>query len=137
TVVSGEEAAVLAREAPQARVEVLSNLHEVAGAGLPCAQRRDLLFVGGFRHPPNTDAVLWFCNEVFPLVRARLPGVRFHCIGDAPPPAIQALAGHEGVEVHGHVPDLAPWLDGCRIALAPLRVGAGVKGKINLSMAHG
>lgn len=137
TVVSVDEAAVLAREAPSARVEVLSNLHDVAGAGLPCAQRRDLLFVGGFRHPPNTDAVLWFCDEVFPRVRARLPDLRFHCIGDGPPPQIQALAQRDGIVVHGHVPDLAPWLDGCRIAVAPLRVGAGVKGKINLSMAHG
>ena len=137
TVVSPDEAAVLAREAPDARVEVLSNVHTLAGAGLPFAQRRDLVFVGGFRHPPNTDGVRWFCEEVFPLVRARLPDVRFHCIGDGPPPEIQALAQREGVIVHGHVPDIAPYMDGCRIAVAPLRYGAGVKGKINLSMAHG
>ena len=137
TVVSADEAAVLAREAPGARVELLSNVHEIAGAGLPFAQRRDLVFVGGFRHPPNADGVRWFCEAVFPAVRARLPGVRFHCIGDGPPPEIQALSRREGVQVHGHVPDLAPYMDGCRIALAPLRYGAGVKGKINLSMAHG
>ena len=137
TVVSADEGAVLAREAPGARVEVLSNVHEVAGAGLPFAQRRDLVFVGGFRHPPNADGVRWFCEAVFPKVRARLPEVRFHCIGDGPPPEILALARQDGVLVHGHVPDLVPYMDGCRIAVAPLRVGAGVKGKINLSMAHG
>ena len=137
TVVSADEAAVLACEAPDARVEVLSNVHEIAGAGLPFAQRRDLVFVGGFRHPPNADGVRWFCEAVFPQVRARLPGVRFHCIGDGPPPEIQALSQQDGVLVHGHVPDLAPYMDGGRIALAPLRYGAGVKGKINLSMAHG
>ncbi len=137
TVVSPVEAAALAGEAPGARVELLSNVHEVAGTGLPFAQRSDLVFVGGFRHPPNADAVRWFCNEVFGSVRARLPGVKLHCIGVDPPPDIQALAGQEGVLVHGHVPDLEPYMDGCRIAVAPLRVGAGVKGKINLSMAHG
>jgi glycosyltransferase involved in cell wall biosynthesis len=42
-----------------------------------------------------------------------------------------------GVVVHGHVPDIGPYMDGCRIGLAPLRYGAGVKGKVNLSMAHG
>lgn len=137
TVVSADEAGVLTRELPEARVEVLSNVHDIRGAGLPFAQRRDLVFVGGFRHPPNADAVTWFCEAVFPQVRERIPGVRFHCIGDGPPPEIQALARQEGVLVHGYVADLAPYMDGCRIAVAPLRVGAGVKGKINLSMAHG
>src|SRR5690606_6713528 len=96
-VVSAEEADLLASEVPDARVEVLSNVHQVAGAGLPFGQRRDLVFVGGFGHPPNADAVKWFCEEVFPLVRERLPDVRFHCIGVNPPPAIQALAHRDGV----------------------------------------
>ena len=136
-VVSPAEAEVLGRDAPDARVEVLSNLHEIAGAGLPFAQRHDLVFVGGFRHPPNADAVIWFVREVFPSIRARLPGVRFHCIGGDVSAAVGALAGVDGVVVHGHVPDIVPYMDGCRIAVAPLRFGAGVKGKVNLSMAHG
>jgi GT2 family glycosyltransferase/glycosyltransferase involved in cell wall biosynthesis len=136
-VVSEAERALLSRDAPQARVEVLSNLHRVAGPGLPFARRKDLVFVGGFRHPPNTDAVAWFADAVFPLIRARLPDVRFHCIGSDATPAIQALGERDGIDVHGHVPDIDPFMDGCRIAVAPLRYGAGVKGKINLSMAHG
>src|SRR5690606_13602205 len=136
-VVSEAERDLLARDAPSARVEVLSNLHRVAGPGKPFAQRRDLVFVGGFRHPPNVDAVRWFVEAVFPLVRARLPGARFHCIGGDLVEEIRALSGHEGVTVHGHVPDIVPYMDGCRVALAPLRYGAGVKGKVNLSMAHG
>jgi GT2 family glycosyltransferase len=136
-VVSEAERALLARDAPTAHVEVLSNLHHVAGPGAPFAQRRDLVFVGGFRHPPNVDAVRWFVEAVFPRVRARLPGVRFHCIGGDVVDAVAALGAHEGVLVHGHVPDIAPYMDGCRVALAPLRYGAGVKGKVNLSMAHG
>ncbi|MEO5566246.1 MAG: glycosyltransferase [Luteimonas sp.] len=136
-VVSAPEKALLARDAPDARVEVLSNLHEVAGPGLPFAQRQDLVFVGGFRHPPNVDAVRWFVGEVLPTVRASLPDVRFHCIGAEPPAAILALDAQPGVIVHGHVSNIAPYMDGCRIAVAPLRYGAGVKGKINLSMAHG
>ena len=136
-VVSDVERALLAREAPGARVRVLSNLHVLPAPGPGRAGRRDLLFVGGFRHPPNVDAVRWFVEAVFPRVRAALPGIGFHCIGGDVPPAIAALAGIDGVHVHGHVPDLRPWLDGCVAAVAPLRYGAGVKGKVNEAMAHG
>ncbi|AKC86129.1 glycosyltransferase [Pseudoxanthomonas suwonensis] len=136
-VVSDVERTQLAVDAPAVRVEVLSNLHAVAGPGLPFDQRSDLVFVGGFRHPPNIDAVLWFAREVFPRVRERLPQVRFHCIGAEPPAEVRALAQQPGIVVHGHVPDLAPYMDRVRVAVAPLRFGAGVKGKVNLSMAHG
>lgn len=136
-VVSPTEADVLDRDAPDARIEVLSNLHDIAGPGQPFAQRRDLVFVGGFRHPPNADAVIWFVREIFPALRTRRPGLRFHCIGGDVPAEVAALAAVDGVVVHGHVPDITPYMDGCRIAVAPLRFGAGVKGKVNLSMAHG
>lgn len=136
-VVSPMERDLLVKDAPQAQVEVLSNLHQLAGSGLPFAQRRDLLFVGGFRHPPNVDAVRWFVEQVFPRIRDAAPDIRLHCIGGHVPPAVQALSSHDGVSIHGHVPDIDPYLEGCRVALAPLRFGAGVKGKVNLSMAHG
>ena len=136
-VVSPAERELLAADAPGAQVELLSNLHEVAGAGAAYAQRKDLVFVGGFRHPPNVDAVVWFAREVLPAIRARLPQVVFHCIGSDPSDAVLALSALDGVVVHGHVPDLVPAMDGMRIAVAPLRYGAGVKGKVNLSMAHG
>lgn len=136
-VVSGVERDLLARDAPDAQVEVLSNLHQPTEDGEPFARRRDLVFVGGFRHPPNVDAVQWFVERAFPLIRDRIPDVRFHCIGGHVPPEVSLLSSHPGVVVHGHVPDIGPYMNGCRIALAPLRYGAGVKGKINLSMAHG
>jgi len=136
-VVSDDERTQLGMDAPALRVEVLSNLHEIAGSGGAFEARHDLVFVGGFRHPPNVDAVLWFAREVFPHVHAQLPGVRFHCIGAEPPEAVRALSAEPGIVVHGHVPDLTPYMDGARIAVAPLRFGAGVKGKVNLSMAHG
>ncbi|MCE4371126.1 glycosyltransferase [Xanthomonas hortorum] len=137
-LVSAAEQAQLQADAPQIRTALLSNLHEVAGNGHPFAQRRDLVFVGGFRHPPNVDAVQWFISAIFPQVRAQLPEVIFHCIGADMPEALKLLADEcPGVQLHGHVPDLVPYMDAARIAVAPLRFGAGVKGKINLSMAHG
>lgn len=136
-VVSEVERDLLRIDAPNADVRILSNLHHVAGPGPGWEQRRDLLFVGGFRHPPNVDAVLWFVREIFPRLRAAQPDMRFHCIGGDVPAEIRSLAAQAGVEVHGHVPDLQPWLEGCRVSVAPLRYGAGVKGKINQAMAHG
>ncbi|TZF88546.1 glycosyltransferase [Cognatilysobacter lacus] len=136
-VVSEVERALLADEAPQSRVEVVSNVHELAGPGRAFGERRDIVFVGGFRHPPNVDAVLWFAREVWPKVRARRGDITFHCIGADAPSQIQAIADIDGIRLHGHVPDLDPYMDGARIAVAPLRYGAGVKGKVNLSMAHG
>ncbi|HEY5802604.1 MAG TPA: glycosyltransferase [Lysobacter sp.] len=136
-VVSEVERSLLARDAPSAKVEILSNLHHINGRGQAFAQRHDLVFVGGFRHPPNVDAVRWFATEVFPRVRAQAPEMVFHCIGSDTPTEIEALGSEPGVRIHGHVPDLSPYMDGARIAVAPLRFGAGVKGKINLSMAHG
>jgi O-antigen biosynthesis protein len=136
-VVSEIERELLRSDAPGATVELLSNLHRVAGPGRPFAERRDVVFVGGFRHPPNVDAVRWFVAEVWPALHARKPELRFHCIGSDTPTEIEALRAHPGVVVHGHVADIAPYMDDCRIAIAPLRYGAGVKGKVNLSMAHG
>ncbi len=136
-VVSPVERELLSTLLPYARVDVVANLHELATTGLPFERRHDLVFVGGFRHPPNVDAVRWFGSEVFPLIHARHPEIRFHCIGMAPPPEVLALQAQPGIVVHGHVAELGPYMDGARIALAPLRFGAGVKGKVNLSMAHG
>ncbi|NCT68664.1 MAG: glycosyltransferase [Rhodanobacteraceae bacterium] len=135
-VVSPAEQELLARDAPGARVEVLSNVHEVHGCKAPFGARHDLVFVGGFQHPPNTDAVEWFVAEVFPQVRAALPDVRFHVIGSKVPDAIRTLAS-EHVIVHGFVENIMPFMDGCRISVAPLRYGAGVKGKVNMAMSCG
>ncbi len=135
-VVSPVEQQLLGQDAPGARVEVVSNVHEVYGCAKPFGERRDLVFVGGFQHPPNTDAVSWFVGEVFPKVRAQLPELRFHVIGSKVPDAIRALAD-EHVLVHGFIEDIAPYMEGCRISIAPLRYGAGVKGKVNMAMSHG
>ena len=137
-LVSAAEREVLRIEAPEVQVELLSNLHEVGIDAPGWAERRDVVFVGGFGHPPNADAMQWFIGEVFPRIHARLPQLHFHCIGADVPESLRGLAALQpGVTVHGHVPDLAPFMDGCRVAVAPLRFGAGVKGKVNLSMAHG
>jgi GT2 family glycosyltransferase len=135
-VVSPVEQAILAREVPGARVEVLSNVHEIYGCRKAFAERHDLVFVGGFQHPPNIDAVQWFVREVAPLLRKSAPEIQFHIVGSKAPPDVLNLAG-PGVIVDGYVEDIAPFMDNCRLSVAPLRVGAGVKGKVNMAMSYG
>jgi glycosyltransferase involved in cell wall biosynthesis len=137
-VVSAIEKAVLEAECgPDVDVRILSNIHRVATSKPPgYLERRDILFIGGFDHQPNVDAVLFFAHEVFPLVRKRLPGVVFQVVGPYPTPAISALAS-ESIHVLGFVPDVKPIFDKARLSVAPLRFGAGVKGKVNQSMSLG
>ncbi|WP_255367274.1 glycosyltransferase [Dyella sp. OK004] len=135
-VVSPHEQALLAAELPHAKVELLSNIHEVHGCLRPFQGRKDLVFIGGFGHPPNVDAIRWIASDILPALRTRLPDITVHVIGDIPDMARSELST-PGLELHGRVPDLAPWLAGALASLAPLRFGAGVKGKINMAMSHG
>ena len=135
-VVSGDERDILANEKPRSRVELVSNIHDVAGRSEPFASRSGLLFVGGFGHPPNEDAVRWFATHVLPQVRERDPSIVFHVVGDIDDATRRAIE-RDGMVVHGRVEDLSPLLASSRISVAPLRFGAGVKGKVNQAMSHG
>jgi GT2 family glycosyltransferase/glycosyltransferase involved in cell wall biosynthesis len=136
-VVSPVERELLATLAPGARVELLSNVHAPVAATPGFAARAGFVFVGGFLHAPNVDAVLWLASEIWPRLRAALPAATLHLVGAEPPAAVRALAGTPGLQLHGHVPALEALLDGCRASLAPLRFGAGVKGKVNQALARG
>jgi O-antigen biosynthesis protein len=118
------------------KIEVVSNIVEVAEPTSSFSNRAGLLFIGSFLHPPNVDAVLFFANEIHPLIVQRLPGVKSYVIGDKAPPPIVALAD-ETIIVTGAVPDVRPYFESVRLSIAPIRFGAGVKGKINQSMGLG
>lgn len=107
-------------------------------SGLPYSQRAGLLFVGGFAHQPNLDAVLWFAKEVFPLVRQALPDIEWRIVGRDPPPEIRNLA-EPGIFVEGSVSEtrLETLYQTTRLVVAPLRFGAGIKGKVVEAMFHG
>jgi GT2 family glycosyltransferase len=135
-VVSPVEQALLADLEPEADVRIVSNIHTVHGCRRGWDARHGLMFVGGFQHVPNVDAALWLVAEIFPLIREQIPDVQLHLIGSRMPAEILGIE-RAGVEVHGFVRDLEPFLDGCRVSLAPLRYGAGVKGKVNQAMSHG
>lgn len=84
------------------------------------------------------DAVRWLLSEIFPRIRERLPDAQLHLVGAGLAEAMQSQQMIcPGVSFHGHVPEMAPLLHACRVSLAPLRFGAGVKGKISEALAYG
>ncbi len=135
-VVSPVEQAVLRELVPDARVMLLTTIHEPSDVQTPWERRSGLVFIGGFQHPPNVDAVTWYARDILPHVKRRLPGVATYVIGSQVTPAIRSLASDD-LRILGHVPDVLPYFSNCRVSISPLRYGAGVKGKINLAMSHG
>jgi len=130
------EAAILDEEVPGCPVAVWPLMTARAGAVRGFGARRDIGFLGGYRHPPNIDAMLHFVAEIFPALRLAIPGVRLIIAGSFPPDEIAALAA-EDILIRGQVDDLADFFEDIRVFVCPLRVGAGAKGKLVTAMAHG
>lgn len=135
-VVSDYEADVLRRENASLRIEIIPTIHRVRKTVPPFGGRRDLLFLGSFKHPPNEPAVLYFVNDIFPLIRRKIPGIRFLVVGSNVSFAVQRLAS-EDVIIVGYVKDVNLLFDSARVFVAPLQYGAGLKGKICESLACG
>lgn len=135
-VVSPIEQSILQKKLPDARVEILSNIHTPVTAPSSFSHRSGILFVGGFQHPPNVDAAKWLIDEILPALIQVNPSIELHLIGSRMPEWLKSIRA-PGLRNHGFVPDLVPFLSHARLAVAPLRYGAGVKGKVNQAMAHG
>lgn len=135
--VSDDDRQLIRQSLPDMPVEVVPNIHAMPAFPDPAKRRYgELVFVGGFKHDPNVDAMLYFCREVLPIITAAHPQVRLKIIGSNPPQAIQSLAS-DTVEVLGYVPETAPYLESAYISVAPLRYGGGMKGKVGEAMSYG
>ena len=95
------------------------------------SKRKDLIFVGGFLHSPNKDAVLWFAKYIYPKIVDRFQDMIWHIVGSNMPDKIKQLESNN-IKIEGFLSDedLYSLYQKCRIAIVPLRFGAGVKGKI-------
>lgn len=136
--VSDLDKTILLKENPELKIQVIPNLHPVQKTLPSLGERRknSLLFVGGFNHPPNTDAILFFCREIFPIIINDIPDVTLTIVGDSPPPEIQELSS-DRILITGFVASTQPYLDLAYISIAPLRFGAGMKGKVGEALASG
>lgn len=136
TIVVTPEERQIVEELGARSVYVVPTIHEVAGAGsMRYENRTGLLFIGNYNHPPNVDAVQWLCHEVMPTVWASLPDVSVVLVGANPTQEVRALKSQR-VRVTGYVRDLEPYLRESRLFVAPLRFGAGMKGKIGHALQY-
>ncbi|HEV2740932.1 MAG TPA: glycosyltransferase [Candidatus Elarobacter sp.] len=100
-------------------------------------QTDGLIFIGGYNHTPNVDAAEWLVNEIMPSVWDELPELNVTLLGSNPSDRVWSLARDRRVHVTGYIHDVGPYFQSARVFVAPLRFGAGLKGKIGHSMEYG
>ena len=105
------------------------------GAAVP--EEDSLVFTGVMDYAANVDAMVWFCAEVLPRIRARRPAVRLAIVGSRPNAAVRRLGALPGVTVTGPVPDVRPWIGRATVFVAPLRLARGIQNKVLEAMASG
>lgn len=133
---SADEAALIAENLPQKRVQVVPWAYTTRSRAPAFTKRQGVVFVGNYAHAPNRDAALWLVKNIMPRVWQHAPHIECSLAGADMPDSIHALAGNQ-VRVLGHVPDLQSLFDASRLSIAPLRFGAGIKGKVLDSLAAG
>ncbi len=135
-VVTESERALLAERGIE-QLYVVPTIHDIAVSEAPAFERSSgILFIGGYNHTPNVDAALWLCNEIMPRVWAQEPNAHVQLLGSNPPDAVRALAS-ERVSVPGYIPDVTSYFASSRVFAAPLRFGAGIKGKVGHALTYG
>ncbi|HEM7854026.1 TPA: glycosyltransferase, partial [Burkholderia multivorans] len=137
-VVSRLEYDVLKELAPQANVHRIPIPRMPARSGRTFDERSGVVFVGGFAHRPNIDAVQFLVEEIWPIVRRSQPTAELRIVGSGVTDYVRSLDNPAmGVKVFGFVENLGDVLDVARVSVAPLRFGAGIKGKVVSSLLHG
>ncbi len=133
------EEKVFRREIPGAPSTVIRNGVDLeAFAPEPdAAEPGHVVFTGVMDYFPNVDGCRWFADELLPLVRERVPDVRFSIVGSHPTPEVVALGEREGVGVTGFVDDTRDWLRRASVAVAPLRIARGIQNKVLEALAMG
>jgi glycosyltransferase involved in cell wall biosynthesis len=138
--VGAKDYEVLTSLAPDANVVLIPN--GVDAEYFSVAPNRDsprptVLFTGNMSFPPNIDAVTYFHDEVFPLIRKHVANARFVIAGTSPPGRIRRLSDGESVVVTGYVDDIRTVMAEADVIVVPMRIGGGIKNKILESMAFG
>jgi glycosyltransferase involved in cell wall biosynthesis len=120
-------------------VTVIPNVHEsnTANEGISSfSNRSGILFIGGYVHSPNIDAAKWLAEQIMPEVWKNDPSIKLTLLGSNPPEEVLSLAS-EKIAVPGYIEDVSSYFNNHRIFVAPLRFGAGMKGKIGQSLEYG
>jgi GT2 family glycosyltransferase len=113
---------------------VLETIDEIS----PFKARQHIAFIGGFQHTPNLDAVEYFIDKLWQPIKKALPGIKFYIVGSKPTTYLYSLAEDDAdIIVTGYLESLEPLMSEIKLTVAPLRFGAGIKGKIGSSLSLG
>ncbi len=135
-VSSKSEVSLLEKEVPDAYVECFPFVLSVPGRKKGFDERQNIAFIAGYLHEPNVDAITYFVREIWPQIAERLPHAQLLLVGSNMPEAVRGLAS-DRIRALGYMENLTQFLENCRVTVAPLRFGAGIKGKLITSLAHG
>ena len=135
-VVSNQEKEYLKSFSPDSRVEVIGTIHRIEPKVVPFRERSGLLFVGSFQHQPNEDGLRWFFDEVWDHLDSTIKNDGLKIIGTKAPQRLIDEAP-DGAKFLGWVESTDPFVDAARLSIAPLRAGAGIKGKIGEAWSRG
>ena len=119
------------------KVCTIPNIHQSDSKRVTKFDRsKDLLFIGGYNHTPNVDAVIWLCQKIMPIIWNTEPNIKLTLLGSNPPHQVKDLENNQ-VTVTGYIKNVEPYFLNSRVFVAPLRFGAGMKGKIGQSLSYG
>ncbi len=137
-VISEHERDLLSKEhnVPASKISTIPLIRNEAERRGGYEKREDIAFIGGYRHPPNVDAVHWMVKEIWPSISKKLPNAKLRICGSHMPKEFYEFAS-DSVVIDGFIPDLEDFLAGLRLTIAPLRFGAGLKGKVASSIGAG
>jgi glycosyltransferase involved in cell wall biosynthesis len=139
-VVSDADRAALLEVNPSLEITVIPNGVDVQFYTPDPGSSQDpkrIVFTGVMSYAPNVLAAEFLAREVFTRIRSERPDARLAIVGRTPAPRVSALAGLDGVQVTGEVPDVRPWLTGSRVYACPMISGTGIKNKLLEAMACG
>jgi GT2 family glycosyltransferase len=133
---SAEAAVILSHNADESKVAKCPWVAAVDQAVPAFSSRKGLGFLGNFSHPPNLEAIVYFAKEILPRLRQEAPDLTLSIFGSFIPKALYELES-DGLKVRGHVKNVAEVYHACRVFIAPLVSGAGIKGKVIGALAAG
>jgi GT2 family glycosyltransferase len=136
-VVSFNEEDFLIKNNYTKKVRVISNIVDITPTKTPYTKRKDMLFIGGFGHEPNVDAVEYYYNEIIPLLKKEKLNIKLNVVGSKSERLPDYIKNNKYIKIHGFIEDLNEIFEKSLIAFYPLRYGAGIKGKVTQAMAMG
>jgi glycosyltransferase involved in cell wall biosynthesis len=137
-VISESEKGIIETKAPFSRVEIIPLIFADDVNMRPDPGSKIVTFLGSFLHEPNIDAVNWFVSQIWPIIRSVEPKATLKIVGNDPSGKLAAShSPDQGVFYCGWVPNLEPIFWETAVWVAPLRYGAGIKGKIGIAMGKG